>query len=127
MRDAFHLFAYGTLWDGAPALLDGCERVGTGTVQGTLYDLGDYPALVLSGEDSVPGAIWRCPTGRLPDLDRYEAVVDGLFRRAGVQVGEYACWVYLAGPRLGSRLVPDAKVDPGGPTVARRNAMRGPS
>ncbi len=109
MRDTFHLFAYGTLRDGGP-VLEGCERVGTGEVRGTLYDLGDYPALLLSGEDRVSGVIWRCPVDRLPELDRYEGVEDGLFRRAGVEVGDYACWVYLAGPRLGARLVPEARV-----------------
>ncbi len=127
MRDTFHLFAYGTLRDDVPSLLDGCERVDTGTVQGTLYDLGDYPALLLSGDDPVPGVIWRCPADRLPELDRYEGTDDGLFRRAGVQVGEYACWVYVAGPELGARLVPEAKVDRGALTEERRAAMGGPS
>ncbi len=110
MRETFQLFAYGTLKDGVADLLDGCERVGTGEVRGTLYDLGDYPALLLSGDDPVPGVIWRCPTDRLPDLDRYEGTDEGLFRRAGVQVGDHACWVYVAGPKLGGRLVPDARV-----------------
>lgn len=119
MRDTFHLFAYGTLKDGGP-VLDGCERVDTGEVRGTLYDLGDYPALLLSGEDPVAGVIWRCPTERLPALDRHEGVAEGLFRRAGVQVDDYACWVYLAGPRLGQRLVPEARVH------ASREARDGP-
>ena len=110
MRDTFHLFTYGTLTDDAPGILEGCERVDTGVVRGTLYDLGDYPALLLGGDDPVPGVIWRCPADRLPALDRYEAVEDGLFRRAGVQVGEYACWVYVAGPKLGPRLRPEARV-----------------
>lgn len=110
MRNTFHLFTYGTLMDGAAELLDGCERVGTGEVRGTLYHLGDYPALLLSGGDRVPGVIWRCPTDRLPDLDRYEGTDEGLFRRAGVEVGDHACWVYVAGPKLGKQLVPDARV-----------------
>lgn len=111
MRDTFHLFAYGTLKsDAPPGLLDGCERVGTGVVHGTLYDVGDYPALLLSGDDPVPGVIWRCPFPRLAELDRYEGVAEGLFRRAAVRVGEHACWVYVAGPKLGGRLVPEARV-----------------
>ena len=115
MRDTFHLFTYGTLKDDLPGILEGCERVDTGVVRGTLYDLGDYPALLLSGEDPVPGVVWRCPAHRLPALDRYEAVDDGLFRRAAVQVGEYACWVYVAGPKLGPRLLPEARVSGSAP------------
>ena len=114
MRDTFHLFTYGTLRsDPPPSLLDGCERVGTGTVTGTLYDLGEYPALLLGGDDPVEGTIWRCPTDRLPELDRYEGVEEGLFRRVGVEVGEYGCWIYVAGPALGDRLLPEARVEPG--------------
>lgn len=114
----FHLFAYGTLRSDAisPAgreLLRGCERVGAGTVRGTLYEAGRYPALLLSGEDEVRGEVWRCPTELLPVLDRYEGTTDGLFRRAAVRVGEWACWVYVAGPALGPRLTPDARVSNG--------------
>ena len=111
MRDTFYLFAYGTLKSGAPGgLLDGCERVGTGVVQGTVYDAGDYPALLLAGDDPVHGVIWRCPYRRLTDLDRYEGTAEGLFRRVAVRVDDYACWVYVAGPALGPRLVPEARV-----------------
>lgn len=113
MRDTFHLFTYGTLLssgDAGTELLEPCERVGVGAVRGTLYDLGDYPALLLSGDDEVQGEIWRCPASRLPALDAYEGVADGLFRRAAVRVDGCACWVYVAGPRLGPRLVPDARI-----------------
>jgi gamma-glutamylcyclotransferase (GGCT)/AIG2-like uncharacterized protein YtfP len=110
---SFHLFTYGTLAARSPdGLLAGCERVGEGHVPGTLYDLGGYPALLLAGSDPVPGVIWRCPADRLPVLDRYEAVDDGLFRRVGVRVGGLSCWVYVAGPRLGPRLTLDARVRP---------------
>jgi gamma-glutamylcyclotransferase (GGCT)/AIG2-like uncharacterized protein YtfP len=111
----FHLFAYGSLAsaDARPAadLLAGCEQVGRASVRGTLYDLGEYPALLLSGATEVAGVIWRCPADRLPLLDAYEAVEDGLFRRVGVRAGDYACWVYVAGPRLGLRLTPEARLD----------------
>ena len=111
MRDSFFLFAYGSLR--APAgtvgdLLGGCERVGDATVHGTLYDVGEYPALLLSGDRPVRGEIWRCPVDRLAALDHYEGVAEGLFRRGGVRVDGRACWVYVAGPRLGHRLRPGA-------------------
>lgn len=114
----FHLFAYGTLRSDAvtPAgreLLRECERVGEGSVQGTLYNTGRYPALLLSGDDRVQGEVWRCPAELLAVFDRYEGTADGLFRRAAVRVGEHACWVYVAGPALGPRLTPDARVTTG--------------
>lgn len=112
MRDGFHLFTYGTLRSGrnGAALLHGCDRVGEGVVRGTLYDLGDFPALLLSGEDEVRGEIWRCPAELLAELDAYEGVDEGLFRRVAVRVDGRACWIYVAGPRLGPRLLPDARV-----------------
>ena len=118
MTDAtghFHLFAYGTLREAKPgtpggSLLAGCDRVGTGTVEGTLFDLGDYPALLLSGDEPVEGTIWRCPSALLPELDRYEGVGEGLFRRVARRVDGHACWIYVAGPRLGLRLTPGARV-----------------
>lgn len=119
LRDVhFNLFTYGTLRSGLThgvgrELLRECERVGTGTVRGTLYDTGDYPALLLSGDDTVEGEVWRCPASLLRVLDRYEATEEGLFRRAAVRVGEHACWVYVAGPRLGPRLRPEARIESG--------------
>lgn len=117
-RAYFHLFAYGTLksmaaGDRGRELLRDCVRVGAGEVTGTLYDAGDYPALLLGGEDRIQGEVWRCPADLLPVLDRYEGTQDGLFRRAAVQVGDYACWVYVAGPKLGPRLTRDARLTHG--------------
>lgn len=114
----FHLFTYGTLRSAAAThagreLLRDCARVGVGTVAGTLYDAGEYPALLLGGEGRVEGEIWRCPAPLLRVLDHYEGTEAGLFRRAAVEVGEVACWVYLAGPKLGPRLRPDAIVESG--------------
>ena len=112
----FHLFTYGTLMsrDGSPAaeLLRDCERVGEATVRGTLYDAGDFPALVLDGSDPVPGVIWRCPARVLAGLDRYESVERRLFRRVGRRIDGTACWVYVAGPRLGQVLRPERRIDP---------------
>jgi gamma-glutamylcyclotransferase (GGCT)/AIG2-like uncharacterized protein YtfP len=112
----FHLFAYGTLRRAGPAsaLLDGCTFVGEADTTGTLYDIrGEYPALMLYGQDTIHGEIWRCPTSRLAELDTWERVVDGLFRRVGIEIDSLACWVYVAGPRLARLLTPAARV-PGG-------------
>ena len=112
---AFHLFVYGTLKSGksreAAPILGDCTLVGTGEVSGTMYHVGDYPALLLGGPQTVRGEIWRCPTDLLKKLDEYEGVDRGLFRRAAVEVDGYACWIYVAGPRLGPRLVPQARME----------------
>ena len=112
MRETFYLFAYGTLRTDPRRLLEGCDRVDTGVVRGTLYDLAEYPALILGGDDPVSGVIWRCPYPVLAALDRYEGTEIGLFRRVGVRVGDYPCWAYVAGPKLGSQLLPETRVVP---------------
>lgn len=114
----FHLFTYGTLKSGvsrAPAreLLRECTLVAEGTVAGTLYDAGEYPALLLGGEGRVAGEVWRCPAPLLRVLDRYEGTAEGLFRRVATQAARLPCWVYVAGPRLGPRLRPEAIIESG--------------
>jgi gamma-glutamylcyclotransferase (GGCT)/AIG2-like uncharacterized protein YtfP len=109
----FFLFVYGVAGGaGSTELPDGCERVDSSMVSGTLYDIDkSKPGLVLAGPGRVEGEIWRCPVEVLPELDRIERVETGLFRRVGVQAGAYPCWVYVAGPKLADRLVPDRRVD----------------
>lgn len=110
MKTHFLLFVYGTLRGGA-GLLAGCERIASGTVEGTLYDIrGAYPALLPGGGGLVQGEVWRCPVSKLSDLDAYEGVEEGLFRRIGTRVGEHACWTYVAGPALGGELTPERRV-----------------
>ena len=102
------LFVYGTLRSDFPrthALLGPARLVGRGTIAGTLYDLGPYPAVRRPGRPGarVAGEVWELAdvTPRLAALDRYEgdeyvgedadvALDDGRTCRA---------WVYvLAGP-----------------------------
>lgn len=111
----FHLFVYGTLRSGGGAAgqLRGCRLVGPGSVAGTLYDLGDYPALVLGGDGRVEGEVWRCPAGVLPRLDEYEGVAEGLFGRAEVEAAGVRCWTYVAGPRLLPGLTPERRIASG--------------
>jgi gamma-glutamylcyclotransferase (GGCT)/AIG2-like uncharacterized protein YtfP len=110
----FHLFVYGTLrGDGAAAhRMADCTYVGPGVVRGTLYDIdGDYPALMLYGDTPVSGEIWHVPSAAaLAGLDEYEGVGRGLFRRVAVSVNGHACWVYVAGHRLGRRLTADRRI-----------------
>ena len=117
MDGAFHLFAYGTLrTTGAAAhVLHECHHMGAAQVGGVLYDIdGEYPALVLYGNQPVIGELWRCPWQLLARLDEYEGVGVGLFRRIAVQVqrengDEVACWTYVAGPKLAHKLTPERR------------------
>ncbi|MEO5509140.1 MAG: gamma-glutamylcyclotransferase family protein [Longimicrobiales bacterium] len=121
IRDVeFNLFAYGTLRDASndAGLLSGCTRVGNASVRGTLYDLVDFPALMMYGETTITGTVWCCPAALLPALDANEAMADGLFRRSATAVrldngDELPCWVYVAGPRLARMLTPEAALTTG--------------
>ena len=76
-----YLFAYGSLLsDAAPRyvrriLRGGCD-LGAAYVNGNLYDLGDYPGLVLThqGEERVFGKVFRLRNAQpgLHLIDRYE-------------------------------------------------------
>lgn len=85
-------------------MLRDCELVGPADVRGTLYQAGEYPALLLDDGHAVHGEVWRCPAPLLRVLDRYEGTAEGLFRRVAVEAGGEVCWVYVAGPKLGPRL-----------------------
>lgn len=119
MSGHFHLFVYGTLRSngaGAALLADG-ELVGEATVGGVLYSIDDaYPALILYGSTPVPGEVWRCPAATLSQLDGYEGVADGLFRRVGVEVtmadgSILGCWTYTAGPKLSRKLTGARRIE----------------
>lgn len=111
----FHLFVYGELRSSRKdsSLLDGCEKVAVTTVQGTLYHVDGRPALMLAGPGRVEGEVWRCGVERLPELDRHQQVADGIFRRVGVQVDEWACWTYVLGPKLAPRLIDAHRIESG--------------
>lgn len=119
MSDHFHLFVYGTLQrsKNTGSLLRDCEFIACGTISGVLYHIdGEYPALVMYGAAPVEGEVWRCPVEKLAMIDTYERVNDGLFRRIGVEATvpdaskPIACWVYVAGPALGRKLVPARRI-----------------
>lgn len=101
------VFAYGTLRDPRHvAAVVGhtvrCAVVGSGTVSGILYDLGDYPALRPSDApgDVIPGVLLELDDAALPDLDAHEGVAEGLYARQRCAVrlddGRTAdAWVYV--------------------------------
>ena len=100
------VFVYGTLRPSLAAatrhLVADLEKVGSATVRGLLFDLGDYPGMI-AGDGIVHGDLLRLGSpNRLSLLDEYEEC-DGprpLFRRqqmmARQATGELvAAWTYL--------------------------------
>jgi gamma-glutamylcyclotransferase (GGCT)/AIG2-like uncharacterized protein YtfP len=109
-----YLFAYGTLLPGrAPRDLQGplqqMRPVGSASVAGWLYDLGEYPGAILDprSESNVLGQVFELPAepGLLTALDAYEGFdsthpASNLFVRdrcdATMPDGQtISCWVYV--------------------------------
>jgi gamma-glutamylcyclotransferase (GGCT)/AIG2-like uncharacterized protein YtfP len=87
------VFVYGTLRRGGSNhfRMDGAEFVGGGVIAGTIFKIDWYPALVLGGERSVKGELYRVSAGQLRALDVFEGIVPGEgesreYRRVKVEV-----------------------------------------
>lgn len=97
---------------------------GHGRIEGSLYDFGEYPGVVLDGAGWVGGELYRVPdlAARLPALDRAEwydpsDADKSLYvrRRVPVQLDDGAAreaWVYVLN-------------DPGGPPGRGRRIPSG--
>ena len=106
-----YLFAYGTLKSGRvpteiAATIKTLKSFGTGSVRGTLYDLGKYPGLRLEGADEISGQVFEFHDASvLAALDAYEGYdfskpSRSLFVRKQCKVRlrekdkDLLCWVY---------------------------------
>ena len=105
------LFVYGTLLPGhAPrsmrSVCDRLEHIGSARIEGQLYDLGPYPAVITGGAGQVRGELLKVADEQTwAVLDRYEGCPrpgegDGLFQRvrtiATTDTGESLdCWIYV--------------------------------
>jgi gamma-glutamylcyclotransferase (GGCT)/AIG2-like uncharacterized protein YtfP len=116
-----YLFVYGTLLPGAAPpeiapIVARLQAVGDGFIRGRLFDLGEYPGVVLdeTGEE-IPGKIFRLPQEpevlkRLDEYEEFNAVQPegSLFvrkqwpviRRDGNR--KLICWVYVYNPHAGT-------------------------
>jgi gamma-glutamylcyclotransferase (GGCT)/AIG2-like uncharacterized protein YtfP len=114
-----YIFVYGSLMAGvhsrvAQTFHAQAEWVGSGRVRGLLYDLGEYPGLVLHQEESyVQGQVFRILQTDilLPFLDEYEGLIPehpaaSEYRRelAAVQLSDQFihCWMYLYNQATGA-------------------------
>ena len=86
------LFVYGTLKRGCSnhRYLANQTFVGVArTVPGfCLYDLGGYPGIAAKEDDrdGVVGEVWSVDAAALAELDRFEGVHEGLYRRAQLRL-----------------------------------------
>lgn len=114
--DPIYVFVYGTLMQGQPAdgFLGGLKRW-PATTQGQLFrSPAGYPALVPSPDGrEVMGEVVRLDgPARLPVLDLFEGVPDGLFQRRRIAVrsmgrpGEAWAWVIDAKTATRRRYAP---------------------
>jgi len=109
-----NLFVCGTLRSGlAPdevaGLMQGMLRIGTASVPGRLYDLGDYPGAVLDPncDAKIIGEVFQLPgdAAVLAALDAYEGIDpqdsgDSLFVRREAEItleggAKLQCWIYV--------------------------------
>jgi len=109
-----HLFVYGTLSPrhAPPEIASTVRRlrpVGTATVRGRLYDLGEYPGAILNEKSRsvIRGEVFELPADRsaLTSLDNYEGFepakpASSLFLRRVCPVTmddgkRLRCWVYI--------------------------------
>ncbi len=104
-----HLLVYGTLRSfsqnkHAQMLRQQAEFLGAATVQGRLYQISNYPGLILSDnrDDHVTGEIYRLrePALTLAELDEYEgAEYQRVLTDARLDSGQTTrVWVYVYRP-----------------------------
>lgn len=79
------LFVYGTLLSNSPhpmalQLSRQAQLLGTATCQGTLYDFGKWPGMLLEGSGDVYGEVHRLHDApfSLRHLDAYEGIGEGI-------------------------------------------------
>jgi gamma-glutamylcyclotransferase (GGCT)/AIG2-like uncharacterized protein YtfP len=108
------IFVYGTLMQGgfwhAPAAQAGIATITPAQATGTLFDLGDYPALTLGEPTPIQGEIltFQDIAKALPVLDEIEdaapdGAASGMYRRTIIMVTDHAgqtrrAWAYVMAP-----------------------------
>ena len=96
------IFVYGSLRRGNAGAMSvrfpEATYVAEGTVRGSLYDLGEYPGLVLDDEASfVTGEIYEVDDDTLHGLDKFELTSDYSRKQVEVEQGSVRkdCWIYV--------------------------------
>lgn len=104
-----HIFIYGTLMKDYEnykkfSLSEKLNYIGKGKLNGTMYDLGDYPGIIINDQDSsIKGELYKIKDQRiLRDLDEFEcyhpdSVKESLYIRKEVQLTKPSIksWCYI--------------------------------
>jgi gamma-glutamylcyclotransferase (GGCT)/AIG2-like uncharacterized protein YtfP len=131
MSESNHLFVYGTLrfeseHPMARRLRARAKHIGKGSVAGSLYDLGTYPAAVFDAGEKrrIVGDVFKLLPGSnvLAEMDVYESIAPQ-YRRTVLQVklangGAVDAWAYGVDSPPRARLIVD------GDFIAHRNRQR---
>jgi gamma-glutamylaminecyclotransferase len=103
----YNLFVYGTLLSGEEShhLLEDAKRLGPARTLPvhTLYDLGEYPAMVAGGVTAIAGELYEVNEVHLAILDDFEGA-PSLFQRARIELddGRSATTYLWSGPPRGT-------------------------
>lgn len=96
------VFVYGSLRRGNPGAMSvrfpNAVYVAEGRVRGSLYDLGEYPGLVMDGAASfVTGEVYQVDDDTLNRLDMFELTSDYSRKQVEVEHGleRTDCWIYV--------------------------------
>ena len=101
------IFVYGSLRDGSPRSMSRrfpeSKFIADAKVNGSLYDLGPYPGLVLNETNSVVvGEVYEVDDKLLQQLDDFEASSNYLRKQVEIPLGDQRrlCWTYEPDPQV---------------------------
>jgi gamma-glutamylcyclotransferase (GGCT)/AIG2-like uncharacterized protein YtfP len=99
------VFVYGTLRRGSAGSMSirfpNSKFIAEAKVNGSLYDLGPYPGLLLNQSNSpVMGEVYEVDDNLLNQLDEFEASSNYLRRQVEISIGAQRtkCWTYEPNP-----------------------------
>jgi gamma-glutamylcyclotransferase (GGCT)/AIG2-like uncharacterized protein YtfP len=101
------VFVYGTLRSGGEGAMSirfsHSKFIADAKVNGSLYDLGAYPGLLLNESgSSVIGEVYEVDDETLNELDDFEASSNYLRKQVEIPLGtdSRSCWVYEPDPEF---------------------------
>ena len=96
------VFIYGTLRRGSPGSMSirfpKSKFIAEAKVNGSLYDLGPYPGLLIDESNSlVTGEVYQVDDELLNELDEFEASSNYLRKQVEISLGgqRKKCWTYV--------------------------------
>ena len=101
------VFVYGSLRGGSPRSMSlrfpESKFIAHAKVNGSLYDLGPYPGLVLKESNSlVVGEVYEVDDELLQQLDEFESSSNYLRKQVEIRLGDQQrlCWTYEPDPQF---------------------------